>query len=154
MAHHKDLTGTDLHEPKGVASASSGQVYVANGSGSGAWSALPVSYYTVSRTITNVSSASTFYVGIPVAGTIVKCTGVLDASLSAGSDATVSFKIGGVSVDTSNLDVVAASTAGSVFTSTPSGHNTVAVGNQLAIATDGLSTGSAALHVTVLIRVT
>ncbi len=37
MALHKDLTGTDLHEPKGAASATSGQVYVANGAGSGVW---------------------------------------------------------------------------------------------------------------------
>lgn len=37
---HSSLTGTDLHEPKGVSSASSGQVYVANGGGSGAWTTL------------------------------------------------------------------------------------------------------------------
>lgn len=36
---HSTLTGTDLHEPKGVASASSGEVYVANGGGSGVWTA-------------------------------------------------------------------------------------------------------------------
>ncbi|WBF78161.1 hypothetical protein MEP402_gp41 [Methylophilales phage MEP402] len=35
---HKLITGADLHEPKGVASASNKTVYVANGSGSGAWS--------------------------------------------------------------------------------------------------------------------
>lgn len=40
MAHHKDLTGTDLHEPKGIATASANTVYVATGSGSGAWTAL------------------------------------------------------------------------------------------------------------------
>lgn len=34
---HSTLTTTNLHEPKGVASAATGQVYVANGSGSGAW---------------------------------------------------------------------------------------------------------------------
>ncbi|MDE2102788.1 MAG: hypothetical protein KGL39_36425, partial [Patescibacteria group bacterium] len=34
---HSSLTGADLHEPKGVATAASGSVYVANGSGSGAW---------------------------------------------------------------------------------------------------------------------
>lgn len=37
---HKNLTGTDLHEPKGAATAASGQVYVANGSGSGTWTTL------------------------------------------------------------------------------------------------------------------
>lgn len=34
---HKDLTGADVHEPKGAASAASGTVYVSNGSGSGSW---------------------------------------------------------------------------------------------------------------------
>ena len=37
---HNLITGNDLHEPKGVAEATSGKVYVANGSGSGAWSLL------------------------------------------------------------------------------------------------------------------
>tara|TARA_R100001463_G_scaffold4162_5_gene15954 strand:+ start:2181 stop:2750 length:570 start_codon:yes stop_codon:yes gene_type:complete len=37
---HKLITGADLHEPKGVASASNKTVYVANGSGSGAWSTI------------------------------------------------------------------------------------------------------------------
>lgn len=35
---HSTLTGADLHEPKGVASAASNTVYVANGAGSGNWS--------------------------------------------------------------------------------------------------------------------
>lgn len=37
---HSSLTGNQLHEPKGVAAAASGQVYVANGSGSGVWKPL------------------------------------------------------------------------------------------------------------------
>lgn len=36
---HSTLTGTDLHEPKGIASANSGELYFANGAGSGAWAA-------------------------------------------------------------------------------------------------------------------
>jgi len=38
---HSTLTGSALHEPKGVAAAVAGTVYTANGSGSGAWAALP-----------------------------------------------------------------------------------------------------------------
>lgn len=34
---HKLIADADLHEPKGVASAVSGKVYVADGSGSGSW---------------------------------------------------------------------------------------------------------------------
>jgi hypothetical protein len=34
---HSALTGSEVHEPKGAATATSGQVYVSDGSGSGAW---------------------------------------------------------------------------------------------------------------------
>lgn len=34
---HSSLTTGELHEPKGIVGASSGEVYVANGSNSGAW---------------------------------------------------------------------------------------------------------------------
>lgn len=34
---HSTLTGSDLHEPKGVAGASAQDVYIANGVGSGVW---------------------------------------------------------------------------------------------------------------------
>jgi microcystin-dependent protein len=38
MAAHKDLAGVDLHEPKGIEDAVTGQVYIADGAGSGNWS--------------------------------------------------------------------------------------------------------------------
>ena len=34
---HSALTGSDLHEPKGVAAAAANRVYVSNGSASGSW---------------------------------------------------------------------------------------------------------------------
>lgn len=34
---HASLTGSSLHEPKGVATATAGQVYIANGLGTGTW---------------------------------------------------------------------------------------------------------------------
>jgi hypothetical protein len=40
MTLHSALTGAELHEPKGVAAATSGQVYVANGAGSGTWTTI------------------------------------------------------------------------------------------------------------------
>lgn len=38
---HSSLTGSDLHEPKGVASANANEVYVADGSTSGSWGRVP-----------------------------------------------------------------------------------------------------------------
>ena len=40
MAEHNVITDPELHEPKGVSAAGSGQVYVADGAGSGTWTTL------------------------------------------------------------------------------------------------------------------
>tara|TARA_R110002126_G_C10296455_1_gene486555 strand:+ start:135 stop:746 length:612 start_codon:yes stop_codon:yes gene_type:complete len=42
VAEHKNITDPNIHEPKGVATATSGTTYVANGSGSGTWGVSPV----------------------------------------------------------------------------------------------------------------
>lgn len=43
---HSVLAGTEIHEPKGVADASLGQVYVADGNGSGNWAGVGTSSFT------------------------------------------------------------------------------------------------------------
>lgn len=43
---HKNLTGTQVHEPKGVSSAAINLVYVSNGAGSGTWQKLSASQLT------------------------------------------------------------------------------------------------------------
>jgi len=51
---HSSLTGSALHEPKGVAAANSGEVYVANGSNSGTWQ--PIHRHLGAATAFNSSS--------------------------------------------------------------------------------------------------
>jgi hypothetical protein len=43
---HSTLTGSDLHEPKGVAAAAANRVYLSNGAGSGSWTTIPASAIT------------------------------------------------------------------------------------------------------------
>lgn len=50
MSKHSTLTGDDLHEPKGIEEATSGEVYVSDGSGSGSWESLEASNITVEDT--------------------------------------------------------------------------------------------------------
>ena len=40
---HKNLVDPELHEPKGASTAAAGQVYVADGAGSGAWESAAIS---------------------------------------------------------------------------------------------------------------
>lgn len=153
MAHHKDLTGTDLHEPKGVASATSGQAYLADGSGSGAWTTLKGSYIALEVVIIDISTAGDFYVVAPVGGVISRIDGVLGAAIS-GANSAVTFTIGGVSIDSSTMTVLQSGSApGNQYVSTPSGHNTVVAGSLIKVSTDGASTGTAPFTVTLLVNV-
>jgi hypothetical protein len=61
---HATLTGSDLHEPKGVATATSGQVYVADGAASGAWTTLSIAgAWTLIATETASASSALNFTG-------------------------------------------------------------------------------------------
>jgi hypothetical protein len=71
---HASLSGADLHEPKGIASASSGMVYVADGASSGSWRYIPHSfcYYA------NIGTGTTYTA--PTSYTLVNPTTIGDAN--------------------------------------------------------------------------
>lgn len=59
---HSGLTDPNLHEPKGVAAASAGQIYVADGAASGDWRYMPhaACYYTNIGTGTTYTAPTSF----------------------------------------------------------------------------------------------
>ena len=70
MVAHSALGNSELHEPKGVASATDYTVYVADGAGSGAWERLieeatPVSLSGTSTTITGLGDYAVVYLITP-----------------------------------------------------------------------------------------
>lgn len=145
MARHKDLTGTDLHEPKGVAAASSGQVYVANGSGSGAWATVAGSYATltaVSQNLTDSDDACPRFV-VPFAGTIDYIAITTDAASGGSGNTTLRYYVNGVEMTSAEMVIAAASTNdGAVFAVNPSDHNTVNQGDVIKVTSDGGMSGS------------
>lgn len=72
MVDHSTLTDPELHEPKGAATATSGQVYAANGSGSGAW-AKPFKY---------VSTTTAYSIGSPYAFSATTSDSALNPTVS------------------------------------------------------------------------
>ncbi len=62
---HSSLTGSALHEPKGVAAANSGEAYVANGSGSGTWQ--PIHRHLGAATAFNHSSPYAYSIDTDIA---------------------------------------------------------------------------------------
>ena len=148
MPLHSALTGTDLHEPKGVAAAASGKVYLSNGLGSGSW---VVPSYTITGVIDDVSTASTIYLGVPFAGTVTKVVTVLAGSLTT-ADATITVKdAAGSSMGTLTI-TQSGSAAGDVDTLSPVSNNTVANDSRISVETNGSSDTTRKLFVTVYIQ--
>jgi len=69
---HKDITGADLHEPKGVASANAGEIFIADGAGSGSWQHNIIANHG-QMTVTNNATATSV-------------TGAVDATLNTDTD--------------------------------------------------------------------
>jgi hypothetical protein len=67
---HSALTDPNLHEPKGVATAASGNIYVADGVGSGAWT-YPIKKYTAALTPSAVAANTTAEQTFTVGGLVV-----------------------------------------------------------------------------------
>jgi hypothetical protein len=149
--NHNTLTDPYLHEPKGVASAATGKVYVANGAGSGAWTAKETLVgETLAGYIDNISAVSTVYVPIPFAGTISKVVTVLEASI-ASADSTITVKNSAAASMGTITVAYSGSAAGDVDTLSPSSNNTVTADSFITIASDGGSTNTAALRFVVVL---
>lgn len=148
MPLHSALTGTDLHEPKGVAAAAAGKVYLSDGLGSGSWVVPP---YTLTTRLDDVSTASTVYIPIPFAGTVTKVVTVLEGSLTT-ANATVTVKnAAGSSMGTLTI-TQSGSAAGDIDTLTPVSNNTVTNDSRISVETDGASDTTRKLFVTIYIQ--
>ena len=149
--NHSSLTDPLIHEPKGVASASVGKVYVANGSGSGTWTSKETLVgETLTGYIDNISASSTVYVPIPFAGTISKVVTVLEAAISS-ANATLTVKNAAAASMGTITVTQSGSAAGDVDTLSPSSNNTVVADSFITIASDGGSTNSATLRFVVVL---
>lgn len=151
MVAHVDLTGADLHEPKGVASAASGHVYVADGSSSGTWQTIGtssintssiknVNKYKYAVRLDDISTNSFVLVPVPEAAALTKCTAIIANAITV-ADAVLTFtnSTGPVSLGTLTI-ANSGSGEGSIFTFTPAANNSFTAGAYLKIASDGGST--------------
>jgi hypothetical protein len=146
---HKLITDSDIHEPKGVATAASGKVYVSDGAASGSWS-YQVDYITV--VIDDISTGQSDWVVSPYGGNIIKIYSVIDGAIGTG-DANLSFEIGGVAITDGNIIITqSGSAAGDVDSSTPSALNTISSGQAIECITDGTSTNAVKAVITLVIQ--
>jgi hypothetical protein len=158
---HASLTGANLHEPKGVATATSGQVYVADGAGSGDWD-IPyvaaadvnnLNLITLTRTFNDISTAGSQWVVCPIAGAVTKIWSVIDNAITT-ANCTLSFEINGTAITSGNITITqAGSNAGDVDSSTPSANNVLTAGQPIEIISDGASDTTCNATITFVIDV-
>ena len=148
---HSALTGSDLHEPKGVAGQAAGKVYVSDGSNSGAWTAKEtLAGEVISGYIDNVSTAEVVHVPMPFAGTISKVVTVLEGAIT-NANATVTVKNSSAASMGTITITQAGSAAGDVDTLSPSSNNTVTANSFITVETDGGSTTHKKLRFVVVV---
>lgn len=133
MVEHVNIADPDIHEPKGIAAASVGQVYIADGAGSGAW-ADPTNSVVKKRVL--VQSAT------DLAGTLDSTVEYfIDGIIDMGTT-TIEVPVGGLSITGYNFGIsqLTSSAAGyTMFTSSASGSGDLIV-KDVAFETSG--TGS------------
>lgn len=152
MAEHRLLTGDSLHEPKGVATASAGQVYEANGLGSGVWKSRldgvnNLNKFHLTGVIPDISTASSsFLLVVPQAGTLSKFSGVLSGAITTANATLTIYKNG----------IAQAPTVSVAFTGSGAGVKTIAAigptiafleGDTIEVRSDGASDTSATMGV-------
>lgn len=145
MAEHSTLTGSNLHEPKGIASATAGQVYVADGAASGD---MRVINEVLNVKIDDIAGTTTHYVAIPNGGTITSVYSIVDGTVDVETDVTVT-NIGTGAVGT--LVVATAGAAGDVDNIASLSNTTVAAGGSISVVSDGASTTSASMVISIAI---
>lgn len=170
---HVDAADPNIHEPKGCAAAAANTTYVADGAGSGAWSAINSSMIDttsittwiqglltaetlttkqvlwVHHQIADISTAGSIIIPIPEDCTVDTVTMVLGGAI-ATADATISVKNAAAASLGTNVTVAYTSSAkGDTYVFTATSNNVMTGPTWIEISTDGASTNTVTLDVTV-----
>lgn len=141
---HKDLTGAQLHEPKGASTAANGTAYISDGLGSGSWVSPTATVYNknlypIVTTMTDLGTAGSVYFYVPIKSRILS----YHITIYGAVDVNTVFTpyVNGVAV-ADNLTVIAAGSAAGQTTSRIMVSNTdMAAASSVRIASDGAATG-------------
>lgn len=155
---HVDIVDPDIHEPKGVAAAAANTVYIANGSGSGAWakvgsnqiltsSIFDTNKFSILTELADVSTASFTLIPLPFACTLNRVTTILQGAITvADATITVTNSTGPATVGTITV-AQSGSAEGTIDTLNASVNNTFTAGTYCKVATDGGSTDTQRINI-------
>ena len=146
---HALIDDPEIHELKGASTASIGQIYVDDGTGSGDWG-FPTAVLTLD--IADITAVADYYIVFPFAATITKAYSVIDGAIGT-ADKVLTMSIGGVDITDGAITIAySGSAAGDVDSCTPTALNTVTAGQAIKIAAAGATTNAVRVHVTIQIQ--
>lgn len=172
MAEHVDLTDPNLHEPKGAAAASANTVYIADGAGSGAWDKVATAQldyadvlasiqtdvddgdleltgvFFMTVVLNDVSAASDILVPVIDDCTLVSASLVLGGAITVANASVTFTNSAAASMGGAVTITQAGSAEGTTFSFTASGNNVFTGPTWFKIATDGGSTDTQPLYIT------
>lgn len=132
--NHSALTDPYLHEPKGASTASAGDVYVANGAGSGTWEDHRRSVFNIH--IQDISVVSSIYLPIPFGGTVSRVTSCIEGAVT-GSDLVLTLKNSSAAIMGTITVTQVGSAAGDIDFTNPTTNNTVSDNDYILIEGNG-----------------
>ncbi len=106
--------------------------------------------YFITTKLADISTAGQTYVAVPDGGRLIKVFAALGAAITT-ADATMTVKTAQGTAGTISVPF-SGSAAGNVYTLEPSANNAVNEGETIEIETDGGSTGTAEVEITLVIR--
>ena len=132
--NHSALSDPYLHEPKGASTAAAGDVYVADGAGSGTWEDHRRSVFNIH--IHDISAASSIYLPMPFGGTVSRVTTCIEGAIN-GSDLILTLSNSSAAVMGTVTVTQSGSAAGNVDFTNPTTNNTVSDNDYILIGGNG-----------------
>jgi hypothetical protein len=160
MANHADLTGAELHENKGAATATDNFVATVT-TGATVWKKITpsnidltavfgVNQAVYTANLVDVSTAETTYIVAPFACTVNTIYTILHSAITVADATLIARNHSGGSMGSITV-AYSGSAAGDIDTLSPVANNTLAAGEKMSIETDGASTTAARLSITVVV---
>lgn len=145
---HKNIANADLHETKGVSTASDNQILIAS-SGVNSWG---FQEYVLNLDIADIVADASYFVPVPYACDIVSWSTAIDNAF-ATADCTLTLEIGGTLVTDSTITITqSGSAAGDVDSATPTAALSVGSGGSIEVTVSGTNTTATACHVAIIVK--
>lgn len=154
---HSGLTAANLHEPKGVASATANQVYVADGAASGAWTTLHggPNQYVFTVNIEDASSATATlnraYLVLPFACTVTDVYSVAYAAIATTDNVLTVANNAGSAMGTITVAFTGSAVGDVDQITTITTNNTFTAGQKMSIISDSGSATVCPMQLTIIV---